>query len=116
MMLENNAVLPRADDDAEMVTMPDGLTVINEIPNETANQLLLDWAYEDAPNGKMWIQNWFDLALQTSAHREDWLEGCDESYGDYQAGCRKVLLSIIECATRAGESDYAQDVWLEGQK
>ena len=115
-MLENRTVLPFADDDREMLTLPDGLTVIQEIPNETANQLLLDWAYEDAPNGKMWIQNFFDLSLQTSLHREKWLEGSDEAYGEYEAGCRKVLLNILECATRAGESDYAQDVWLEGQK
>ena len=77
------------------VFIPDGLTLIKDLPNETANQLLLDWAYETGPNGKMWIQTIFDRALA----------------GEHDDAVR----AILDCATCAGESDYAIETWLEGK-
>ena len=117
MMLENQLVSPCADDNAEMVTMPDGLTVIRKLSNYDANNIIADHIHETAQHGRPHLQVIFDTALQTDAHRRDWCKGGDEDdWCDYQTGLRKTLLAIIQCATEAGESDIAQDQWLEDQR
>ena len=77
------------------IFVPDGLTVINEIPHETAEVLLEDQAYELDAAGKRFLQSFFDLAMQGKR------DAC--------------VAKIIECATEAGETDYAQSVWRDMQ-
>ena len=95
-MLDNRLVTPYADDGLDMVTLPDGLTVIKEINHDTSTQLCIDWAFEDAPNGKPWIQNFFDLAI---AGKHD-----------------ETIKAILDCATEAGNDSYAQECWMEDQR
>lgn len=118
-MLENPMVTPFADDDREMLTKPDGFKLIRDIPYYTAHEIIRDEIDNLPPDSnKSHLQKIFDDAMLVEPSRQEWQEtGNLEAYCDWQIGMRKAYFAIIECATRAGESDYAEDVWLkEGAK
>ena len=75
----------------EPFEIPDGLTIIKELPNKMATELLIDQLFEPAGNGKSWAQTIFDRAFN------------DKPMGAYWA--------VIKCATEAGER--AEDEWVE---
>lgn len=113
-MLENRMVTPFADDDREMLTKPDGFKLIRDIPYYTAHEIIRDEVDNLPPDSnKSHLQKIFDDAMLVEPSRQEWQEtGSLEAYCDWQIGMRKAYFAIIECATRAGESDYAEDAWL----
>ncbi len=90
-MLENRMVIGEYYPETMPVEAPDGLTVIRGIQNSVANDLIADEVNESAGNGKTHLQTIFDLAYQGQEHA--------------------AWLAIIKCATEAGNSQYAREVW-----
>ena len=97
--------------DGPEIEIPDGLTVIQGIPNSTANIILYDMLAEEHYKGeRSHLAIIFDTAFLTYAA----MKRGDQS--EYEVGLRKILFAIIECATKAGESDYAIDCYLEEEE
>lgn len=92
------------------IEIPDGLTVIRELPNKVANDIIADHIHESAGNGKSHLQHIFDTAFLTEGafQRKDIV--------DYEVNLRKLLFAVIGCATQAGESDHATDEYIRNEE
>lgn len=75
--------------DLEDIEIPDGLTVIRNLPNNRANGLIDDQVCESAGKGKSHLHHIFDLAFQGDAIT--------------------VLEAVLKCAEEAGETELAKD-------
>jgi len=100
--------------DLEFLDLPDGWTLLTELPNNISDALFADFLHEMATSTKSHMQIIFDRAIQAQASREKYIEDAtSDSLSAYESNLRRVLLAIIDCGTKAGNSDYAEAMWLE---
>ena len=93
------------------VDVPGGLTVIRDLPNKFANEVLADFVFVHEDD---WLVKIFDRAFQAWDVRERWHKG-EDCHDEYVEKAMRVLFTVIECATEAGHSDYAVERWMEDE-
>ena len=82
----------------EGIEPPDGLTLFNELPNKTADELFIDEVSDFTQDRDWWL-----AALKESLKPET--DECELG--------RLLRLKIIDLATQAGDSQYAVEVWTD---
>jgi hypothetical protein len=73
------------------IEIPDGLTIIKELSNATANNLLDDAPFESVGNGRNYLEEIVHHALNGDALR--------------------TYSAVVDMITDAGESDFAISEW-----
>ena len=97
--------------DVRFYDTPDGLAVIQELPNNIADSLFADFLHEMANSSKSHMQVIFDHALRAEADRQRYIADDNstiETFATYEGSLRRLLFAVIKCASEAGSSANIQ--------